>query len=189
MGLWREKGGCWNEWRTIILWTKMSLKDGVWGCWKWTIASWKEDAYTQRSEEETRGSVGDFLITWERSSLLRKNPPYNIKEVLIATSKATRKRSLIRRRGRRQCWWLIINIDQSLFRWERSSLLKTKTFFHKKAGFPLKIAISNKFTYMYACAFVWLLKQNNLWMSYTGWPRKNATTLIVNFKDIVNKTN
>ena len=23
----------------------------------------------------------------------------------------------------------------------------------------------------------------------TGWPRKNATTLIVNFKDIVNKTN
>ena len=26
-------------------------------------------------------------------------------------------------------------------------------------------------------------------MFYTGWPRKNATTLIVNFKDIVNKTN
>ena len=24
---------------------------------------------------------------------------------------------------------------------------------------------------------------------YTRWPRKNATTLIVNFKDIVNKTN
>ena len=24
--------------------------------------------------------------------------------------------------------------------------------------------------------------------SYTGWPRKNATTLIVNFKDIINKT-
>ena len=23
---------------------------------------------------------------------------------------------------------------------------------------------------------------------YTGWPRKNATTLIVNFKDIINKT-
>ena len=23
---------------------------------------------------------------------------------------------------------------------------------------------------------------------YTGWPRKNATTLIVNFKDIMNKT-
>ena len=23
---------------------------------------------------------------------------------------------------------------------------------------------------------------------YTGWPRKNATTLIINFKDIVNKT-
>ena len=26
-------------------------------------------------------------------------------------------------------------------------------------------------------------------ISYTGWPRKNAMTLIVNFKDIVNKTN
>ena len=24
--------------------------------------------------------------------------------------------------------------------------------------------------------------------SYTGWPRKNATTLIINFKNIVNKT-
>ena len=23
---------------------------------------------------------------------------------------------------------------------------------------------------------------------YTGWPRKNATTLIVNFKNIINKT-
>ena len=23
---------------------------------------------------------------------------------------------------------------------------------------------------------------------YTGWPRKNAATLIVNFKDIINKT-
>ena len=23
---------------------------------------------------------------------------------------------------------------------------------------------------------------------YTGWPKKNATTLIINFKDIVNKT-
>ena len=23
---------------------------------------------------------------------------------------------------------------------------------------------------------------------YTGWPRKNVTTLIVNFKDIINKT-
>ena len=23
---------------------------------------------------------------------------------------------------------------------------------------------------------------------YTGWPRKNATTLIINFKDIINKT-
>ena len=30
---------------------------------------------------------------------------------------------------------------------------------------------------------------NDLIMWYTGWPRKNATTLIVNFKDIVNKTN
>ena len=26
-------------------------------------------------------------------------------------------------------------------------------------------------------------------LNYTGWPRKNATILIVNFKDIVNKTN
>ena len=25
-------------------------------------------------------------------------------------------------------------------------------------------------------------------VAYTGWPRKNATTLIVNFKDIINKT-
>ena len=31
----------------------------------------------------------------------------------------------------------------------------------------------------------WLLKMN---IPYTGWPRKNATTLIVNFKDIINKT-
>ena len=30
---------------------------------------------------------------------------------------------------------------------------------------------------------------NNGNLYYTGWPRKNATTLIVNFKDIVNKTN
>ena len=28
----------------------------------------------------------------------------------------------------------------------------------------------------------------NLIYSYTGWPRKNATTLIINFKDIVNQT-
>ena len=27
-----------------------------------------------------------------------------------------------------------------------------------------------------------------LFLAYTGWPRKNATTLIVNFKDIINKT-
>ena len=27
-----------------------------------------------------------------------------------------------------------------------------------------------------------------LWRSYTVWPRKNATTLIVNFTDIINKT-
>ena len=26
-----------------------------------------------------------------------------------------------------------------------------------------------------------------LYMYYTGWPRKNATTLFVNFKDIINK--
>ena len=25
-------------------------------------------------------------------------------------------------------------------------------------------------------------------LGYTGWPRKNATTLIINFKDIVNQT-
>ena len=25
-------------------------------------------------------------------------------------------------------------------------------------------------------------------LGYTGWPRKNATTFIINFKDIVNKT-
>ena len=25
-------------------------------------------------------------------------------------------------------------------------------------------------------------------LDYTGWPRKNATTLIINFKDSVNKT-
>ena len=30
---------------------------------------------------------------------------------------------------------------------------------------------------------------NNSPVDSTGWPRKNATTLIINFKDIVNKTN
>ena len=28
---------------------------------------------------------------------------------------------------------------------------------------------------------------SNKTLNYTGWPRKNATTLIVNFKDIINK--
>ena len=35
---------------------------------------------------------------------------------------------------------------------------------------------------------VWISK-GNLLFYYTGWLRKNATILIVNFKDIVNKTN
>ena len=35
-------------------------------------------------------------------------------------------------------------------------------------------------TYIYIYIYIYV---------YTGWPRKNATTLIVNFKDIVNKTN
>ena len=34
--------------------------------------------------------------------------------------------------------------------------------------------------------FYWKSKQNH--SVYTGWPRKNAMTLIVNFKDIINKT-
>ena len=28
----------------------------------------------------------------------------------------------------------------------------------------------------------------DMYMRYTGWPRKNATIFIVNFKDIINKT-
>ena len=32
------------------------------------------------------------------------------------------------------------------------------------------------------------LPENTIWKAYTGWPRKNATTLIINFKDIGNKT-
>ena len=40
----------------------------------------------------------------------------------------------------------------------------------------------------------YLFNQNILYRIYndndnnTGWPRKNATTLIINFKDIINKT-
>ena len=41
------------------------------------------------------------------------------------------------------------------------------------------------------CAVADKTRQDIIWdiAAYTGWPRKNATTLIVNFKDIVNKTN
>ena len=37
----------------------------------------------------------------------------------------------------------------------------------------------------------WTFPPRTLWqvIIYTGWPRKNATILIVNFKDIVNRTN
>ena len=50
------------------------------------------------------------------------------------------------------------------------------------------------------CGFVlvigWCVQKNTRskytsimqYVIYTGWPRKNATTLIINFKDIVNKT-
>ena len=33
-----------------------------------------------------------------------------------------------------------------------------------------------------------MVEQYNLIVNYTGWPRKNATTSIINFKDIINKT-
>ena len=38
-------------------------------------------------------------------------------------------------------------------------------------------------------AHIWLLlAPSNQASAYTGWPRKNATILLINFKDIVNKT-
>ena len=37
-------------------------------------------------------------------------------------------------------------------------------------------------------SFINPLMVHVIWFCYTGWPRKNATTLIVNFKDIINKT-
>ena len=42
----------------------------------------------------------------------------------------------------------------------------------KREGFPSKRSFLQIYVYMY----------------YTGWPRKNATTLIVNFKNIVDET-
>ena len=33
-----------------------------------------------------------------------------------------------------------------------------------------------------------ILNKDDYKPTYTGWPRNNATTLIVNFKDIINKT-
>ena len=35
---------------------------------------------------------------------------------------------------------------------------------------------------------IFLSEINDFNYTYTGWPRKNATILIVNFKDIINKT-
>ena len=38
-----------------------------------------------------------------------------------------------------------------------------------------------------SCVYI-AYKYEKKWLQYTGWPRKNATTLIVNFMNIVDKT-